>query len=135
MLEANEHHISGRRPRTDLGRLGRRSPGKLHLIIGPNGAGKSTLIKVLARLLRPQTGAVEYDGVDMHDVERSGARKAPGRAFPGGRGRVSADGPRGRDDGPLPAFRRPSRPVDEKIVDEMMEFFDVREFATATIKP
>ncbi|HEX8291960.1 MAG TPA: ATP-binding cassette domain-containing protein, partial [Pyrinomonadaceae bacterium] len=36
------------------------TPGKLHLIIGPNGAGKSTLIKVLARLLRPHVGKVEY---------------------------------------------------------------------------
>ena len=34
------------------------APGKLHLIVGPNGAGKSTLVKVLARLLHPQTGTV-----------------------------------------------------------------------------
>ena len=40
-------------------------PGKLHLVIGPNGAGKSTLIKVLARLLRPHEGRVEYDGADV----------------------------------------------------------------------
>jgi iron complex transport system ATP-binding protein len=40
-------------------------PGRLHLIVGPNGAGKSTLIKLLARLLRPYSGVVEYDGSDI----------------------------------------------------------------------
>jgi len=35
-------------------------PGRLHLILGPKGAGKSTLVKVLARLLRPQSGSVIY---------------------------------------------------------------------------
>src|SRR6185503_12471236 len=47
------------------------APGKLHLIIGPNGAGKSTLIKVLARLLRPQRGRVDYEGVDVVDASES----------------------------------------------------------------
>jgi iron complex transport system ATP-binding protein len=40
-------------------------PGRLHLIVGPNGAGKSTYIKLLARLLRPHSGTIQYDG---HDV-------------------------------------------------------------------
>ena len=42
-------------------------PGRFHLIIGPNGAGKSTLIKVLARSLRPQSGSIRYDRVDVRD--------------------------------------------------------------------
>ena len=50
---------------------------KLHLIIGPNGAGKSTLIKVLARFLRPNTGNVEYEGVDVH--QESEAELANGK--------------------------------------------------------
>lgn len=41
------------------------APGRLHLIIGPNGAGKSTLVKVLSRLLKPQSGQVLYDGADI----------------------------------------------------------------------
>jgi len=41
-------------------------PGRLHLIVGPNGAGKSTLIKLLARLLRPHSGTVEYEGHDVN---------------------------------------------------------------------
>lgn len=41
-------------------------PGRLHLIVGPNGAGKSTLVKLLARLLRPYSGTVQYDGVNIN---------------------------------------------------------------------
>ena len=40
-------------------------PGALHLIVGPNGAGKSTFLKLLSRLLRPSSGRVLYDGVDV----------------------------------------------------------------------
>ena len=49
--------------------------GRLHLIVGPNGAGKSTLVKLLARLLHPHSGVVEYDGADVaHWSERQLAR-------------------------------------------------------------
>src|SRR5204863_8051536 len=51
------------------------APGGLHLIIGPNGAGKSTLIKVLARLLRPHTGRVEYAGTDIQHTSESDLAK------------------------------------------------------------
>jgi iron complex transport system ATP-binding protein len=51
-------------------------PGRLHLILGPNGAGKSTLIKLLARLLRPNEGSVEYDGTSVaHSCERELAQR------------------------------------------------------------
>ena len=36
--------------------------GTVTAIIGPNGSGKSTLLRTLARLLRPETGAVLLDG-------------------------------------------------------------------------
>jgi len=48
-------------------------PGKLHLIIGPNGAGKSTLVKLLSRLLRPQSGSIKYDGSDVQHASVNGA--------------------------------------------------------------
>src|SRR5216683_3860405 len=39
--------------------------GQLSLIIGPNGAGKSTLIKLLSKQLRPDSGTISYDGMDV----------------------------------------------------------------------
>ena len=39
--------------------------GETLAIIGANGAGKSTLMKALAGLMRPTTGTISYDGVDI----------------------------------------------------------------------
>lgn len=36
------------------------APGTLHGLIGPDGAGKSTLLRLLAGLLRPTAGRIEY---------------------------------------------------------------------------
>jgi iron complex transport system ATP-binding protein len=103
-------------------------PGKLHLLIGPNGAGKSTLIKVLARLLRPQTGSVSYEGTDVVDASESDlARRravlsqAVEVAFPLSVREVVLMGR-------YPHFGGGPGPVDEQIVDELMQFFDVTEF-------
>ncbi|GIX45875.1 MAG: ABC transporter ATP-binding protein [Candidatus Tectimicrobiota bacterium] len=40
-------------------------PGEVLALIGPNGAGKTTLLRALARLLRPQSGAVLLAGRDV----------------------------------------------------------------------
>ena len=37
-------------------------------ILGPSGCGKTTLLKVIAGLIRPDSGTVLYDGEDMQDV-------------------------------------------------------------------
>jgi iron complex transport system ATP-binding protein len=105
------------------------APGKLHLIVGPNGAGKSTLIKVLARLLRPQVGRVEYEGEDVQRATEADLAKrravlsqAVEVAFPLSVREVVMMGR-------YPHFGSRPGPVDEKIADEMMAFFDVTEFA------
>ena len=104
------------------------APGKLHLVIGPNGAGKSTLIKVLARLLRPQTGKVEYAGADVRDTSeavlaryRAVLSQAVEVAFPLTVREVVMMGR-------YPHFRSRPGPGDERITDEVMAFFEVTEF-------
>lgn len=37
-------------------------PGEIFGILGPNGSGKTTLLRCLTGLLRPQRGAVQFDG-------------------------------------------------------------------------
>ena len=105
------------------------APGQLHLIIGPNGAGKSTLIKVLARLLRPQEGRVEYEGADVQRASEADLAKrravlsqAVEVAFPLSVREVVMMGRH-------PHFGSRPGPSDEKIVEELMEYFDVTEFA------
>jgi ATP-binding cassette subfamily B protein len=43
--------------------------GETVAFVGPSGAGKTTLVKLLVGLYRPDTGAIEYNGVDRDNVE------------------------------------------------------------------
>jgi iron complex transport system ATP-binding protein len=104
------------------------APGQLHLIVGPNGAGKSTLVKVLARLLRPHTGTVEYGGADVSQAsevelakKRAVLSQAIEIAFPLSVREVVMMGR-------YPHFSGRPGPADERIVDEVMQHFDVEEF-------
>jgi ABC-type branched-subunit amino acid transport system ATPase component len=40
-------------------------PGERRAIIGPNGAGKSTLFKLIAGVIAPTSGCVQFDGHDI----------------------------------------------------------------------
>ncbi|HKR15377.1 MAG TPA: heme ABC transporter ATP-binding protein [Pyrinomonadaceae bacterium] len=105
------------------------APAQLHLIVGPNGAGKSTLIKVLARLLRPQLGTIEYEGVDVREASEAELAKrravlsqAIEVAFPLTVREVVMMGR-------YPHFGGRPGPADEVIVDEVMAQFEVTEFS------
>ncbi len=45
--------------------------GELHAIIGPNGAGKTTLIHQLSGMLKPDSGAIHFDGQEISHMSPS----------------------------------------------------------------
>jgi len=56
--------------------------GEIHALIGPNGAGKSTAVAQLSGELRPSSGRIFFEGVDITDLavfER--ARAGVSRSF------------------------------------------------------
>lgn len=63
--------------------------GKLYGIIGPNGSGKSTLVNLVTGVLKPTSGKIHLDGVNIagkspHHISRAGIARtfqAP-RVFP-----------------------------------------------------
>lgn len=53
-------------------------PGEVVAVMGPSGSGKSTLLHCLAGIVRPDSGAVHYNGRElsaMSDTERSSLRR------------------------------------------------------------
>ena len=46
------------------------SKGSIVGIVGPNGAGKSTLMKSMLGLIKPHTGDVRIDGLDIDEIRK-----------------------------------------------------------------
>ena len=47
------------------------SAGSLLILLGPSGCGKTTLLSCLGGILRPKSGAIKFDGVDITTLEGS----------------------------------------------------------------
>ena len=61
--------------------------GKVTAIMGPSGTGKTTLLRLIGGQWRPQSGNIEFDGIDVHKQSRDGLfelRKRMGMLFQNG---------------------------------------------------
>jgi len=71
------------------------APGEVVGLIGPNGAGKTTFFNCLLGMLRPDAGAVHFDGRDRHRTPRLQAGPARDRThLPAPRALLGHDRPR-----------------------------------------
>jgi len=64
-------------------------PGEIVTLIGSNGAGKSTTLRAISGLLKPRTGAIEFEGskisgIQGHEIVKAGICQSPEgrRIFP-----------------------------------------------------
>lgn len=62
-IKGLQHSFKGHKALVDVGF--RVPDGAIHGFVGPNGAGKTTTLKVLATLLRPDSGRVRVFGQDV----------------------------------------------------------------------
>ena len=51
-------------------------PGSTTALVGPSGAGKTTIVRLTLRLLDPQEGRVEIDGLDLRAARQASIRRA-----------------------------------------------------------
>jgi ATP-binding cassette subfamily B protein len=50
-------------------------PGRMIALVGPSGSGKSTFINLVIGFLRPTSGSIKLDGVDMASLDLRSSRK------------------------------------------------------------
>ena len=51
------------------------APGEIHALLGENGAGKSTLVKIIYGVVRPDAGAIAWEGAPVEIADPNAARR------------------------------------------------------------
>lgn len=57
--------------------------GEVVILIGPSGCGKSTTLRMINRLIEPDDGTIELDGVDVRTMRLEDLRRGIGYAIQG----------------------------------------------------
>ena len=57
------------------------TPGERLALVGPSGSGKSTLLRLLGGALRPSSGVLEIDGIEVNQLSASALRCASRQAY------------------------------------------------------
>ena len=77
--------------------------GSIKAVIGPNGAGKTTLFNLISGFLAPDTGAIIFDGAEVHGLPAHEiAGRGHGADLPAYPAFPEDVGPRERHDRPAP---------------------------------
>lgn len=79
MLEVRDVSISFDHAQVLDGVALRVAAGEIVALLGPSGSGKSTLLRVIAGIVRPDTGTVDIDGVDVSQAPTH--RRSVGMVF------------------------------------------------------
>ncbi|MBM7516490.1 ABC transporter ATP-binding protein [Nocardioides nitrophenolicus] len=82
MLEIDDLHVSYGKVQAVRGVSMAAHPGRITLVLGANGAGKTTSMNAVAGLLRPDSGSVRLEGVEIagmapHRIVRRGVALVP----------------------------------------------------------